>query len=303
VGVPVFWADRSDAGVALAIAAPEQSAPRVVDIRVGSSQWDGKFVDLLEDQGAEGGSSQTPDILPFDGIDQVKVTFSEDVLVGWTDLLVRGTEGGNYDVVNFTYNAETATGVWTLSKPLGADTVRVRLGGAVTDEARSRLDGNSDSRPGGTFSYTFQALPGDVTQDGKVDRADMMLAMERASTKLGDPGYEFSSDIDGNGLIDAEDFMLIGARTGTALAGSATPPGAIAGDSNGDGVFNQHDIVQVLQAGKYLTDQPASWSDGDWNRDGLFDQLDIVAALQSGKYAPGQVADAVDQVLEEAGAL
>jgi hypothetical protein len=57
-----------------------------------------------------------------------------------------------------------------------------------------------------------------------------------------------------------------------------------AGDANRDGVFNQLDIVQVLQAAKYQTGQPATWAEGDFNRDGIFDQLDIVAALQTGKY-------------------
>jgi hypothetical protein len=58
----------------------------------------------------------------------------------------------------------------------------------------------------------------------------------------------------------------------------------IAGDANRDGAFNQLDIVQVLQAAKYQTGQPATWEEGDFNRDRLFDQLDIVAALQTGKY-------------------
>ena len=56
------------------------------------------------------------------------------------------------------------------------------------------------------------------------------------------------------------------------------------GDSNEDGIFNQLDIVQILQAGKYLSGQPASFAEGDWNEDGFFDQLDLVAALQAGTY-------------------
>jgi hypothetical protein len=58
----------------------------------------------------------------------------------------------------------------------------------------------------------------------------------------------------------------------------------IAGDANRDGVFNQLDIVQVLQSAKYQTGQPATWAEGDYNRDGVFDQLDIVAALQTATY-------------------
>ena len=59
---------------------------------------------------------------------------------------------------------------------------------------------------------------------------------------------------------------------------------ASSGDANGDGEFNQLDIVNVLQSDKYLTGQSAEWTDGDWNHDGRFDQLDIVDALAAGGY-------------------
>ena len=65
---------------------------------------------------------------------------------------------------------------------------------------------------------------------------------------------------------------------------------AAAGDANRDGEFNQLDIVAVLQSAKYLTGEPATWSEGDWNNDGLFDQADIVAALQAGNYLQGPYA-------------
>jgi hypothetical protein len=63
------------------------------------------------------------------------------------------------------------------------------------------------------------------------------------------------------------------------------------GDSNGDGVFNQLDIVHVLQAGKYLTRQPATFAEGDWNGDGVFDQPDIVEALSAGSCLIGSRVD------------
>ena len=72
-----------------------------------------------------------------------------------------------------------------------------------------------------------------------------------------------------------------------------------AGDANQDFSFDQRDIVQVLQAGKYLTGELATWGEGDWDGapsgtfgsppagNGLFDQRDIVAALQSNTYLSG----------------
>lgn len=61
-------------------------------------------------------------------------------------------------------------------------------------------------------------------------------------------------------------------------------PTVVPGDSNGDGLFSQLDIVAVLQAGKYLSEETATFGEGDWNGDGHFNQLDIVAALQTGNY-------------------
>ena len=59
------------------------------------------------------------------------------------------------------------------------------------------------------------------------------------------------------------------------------------GDVNLDGLFDTRDIVQVLQADKYLSGDTAAWADGDWNDDFRFDQADVVAALVAGLYLTG----------------
>ena len=43
-----------------------------------------------------------------------------------------------------------------------------------------------------------------------------------------------------------------------------------------------------LRGGKYLTGQPATFEEGDWNGDGVFDQKDLVSALQAGSYLRNQ---------------
>ena len=78
------------------------------------------------------------------------------------------------------------------------------------------------------------------------------------------------------------------------LFDQATSARAVAGDANGDGAFNQLDIVQVLQTAKYLTDEPASFDEGDWNNDGFFNQLDIVEALQAGTYLQQGALEVID---------
>jgi hypothetical protein len=42
----------------------------------------------------------------------------------------------------------------------------------------------------------------------------------------------------------------------------------------------------VLQAGKNPARRPPTYCEGDFNGDGVFNQLDIVAALQAGGYLP-----------------
>jgi len=67
------------------------------------------------------------------------------------------------------------------------------------------------------------------------------------------------------------------------------------GDSNRDAQFDQLDLVQVLQASKYLADVPAIWGDGDWNGDGVFDQLDIIEALPNYGTQPAAVTSSVPE--------
>jgi hypothetical protein len=64
------------------------------------------------------------------------------------------------------------------------------------------------------------------------------------------------------------------------------PPQYRAGDANRDHRFDQADIIQVLQAAKYLTNEPADWAQGDWNGDGWFDRIDVVIALRADDYSP-----------------
>ena len=68
------------------------------------------------------------------------------------------------------------------------------------------------------------------------------------------------------------------------------------GDANLDGEFNSGDFVQVFSAGKYETDEFATWSEGDWNADERFDSGDFVAAFANGGYEQGpRVAAAVPE--------
>jgi hypothetical protein len=81
------------------------------------------------------------------------------------------------------------------------------------------------------------------------------------------------------------------------------PPAELqAGDADQDLDFDQFDLIQVLQAGKYLSGLEATWGEGDWSGapggapgsppagDGVFDQLDLIKASLAGLYGTGPYA-------------
>jgi hypothetical protein len=299
VGVPVFTADRDLASVQVAIGTPEQAAPQVIDVFIGGTDWDPSFVDHLEAEAMASIATDPWTIFPFAGTDQIKIRFSEDVLVGQNDLTITSRNGASYGVRDFIYDADTSTAVWTLSEPIGADTVSLRLRGtkgSVSDISGSPLDGDGNGTAGGTFAAQYAMLPGDVDRDGRVDGADLALARLHVESTLGGPDYSLAYDLDGNGRIDASDLAAIEQRSGTTVPDYVPP---ISGDANQDGQFDSADLIYVLARGNYRSGEYATWEDGDWNRDGLFDEQDLVRAFQEGHYSdPVAAIAAIDLALE-----
>ena len=60
----------------------------------------------------------------------------------------------------------------------------------------------------------------------------------------------------------------------------------IYGDANGDGIFDNSDLVEIFSAGEYEDDIAGNsdWSEGDWNGDDDFTSSDLVLALKRGNY-------------------
>ena len=113
------------------------------------------------------------DVVPVTGVDQIRVTFSEDVFVGRSSIRIPGKDNRDLAIRDFFYDAESATAVWTL----GNDARRFGDGAArrVVDFQGNLLDGDANGQPGGAFWVRFDSLPGDVNGDGRVDRADHFL--------------------------------------------------------------------------------------------------------------------------------
>jgi hypothetical protein len=120
----------------------------------------------------------------------------------------------------------------------------------------------------------------DLDKSGQIDARDVDLVW--AAIQSGDPDPRI--DLNEDGQVDERD--------GTHLLVNSLRR-SIA-DVNLDGVFNRLDLVSVMQAGKYGSDDAATWSQGDWNMDGRFDMLDLVLALQTDSYVVSRLTQAFD---------
>ena len=120
----------------------------------------------------------------------------------------------------------------------------------------------------------FQGRPDDGTAGDLSPEGLQFISADESPN--GHPLLVVAHEVSGTTTI----FQINGAPGSTVARAVALP----VGDATGDGQFNQRDIVQVLQGGRYLTGRDATFAEGDWNRDGVFDQLDIVNALLEDSY-------------------
>ena len=229
----------------------EPTPPAVTGVYLSGTSWSAPFKGLLEARqlGSAAYGYAVPDgadqldVLPWDNLDWVAVTFNRDVLVARDDLSVRGTSGGEYVVAALAYDRLSRTALWLLERPLGADKVLIELDGdAAGVKARdgvTRLDGEwvngGDSFPsgddvsGGDFRFRVNVLPGDANRSGRVDAADVVQvrARQHVPTVAGGrsrSGYTIFHDVNGDARINALDVARVRRANGSAL-----PPAEPAG--------------------------------------------------------------------------
>ena len=118
---------------------------------------------------------------------------------------------------------------WRLASPFGANrlTLELRSGGAsgVKDLVGRALDGewasgtsifpSGNGTPGGDFLFNFNVLPGDVNRSGLVNVTDMAEARRRFASAVvaggaaASPRYSIFTDLDGSGVINATDVLIV----------------------------------------------------------------------------------------------
>ncbi|MDB5348932.1 MAG: repeat-associated core domain protein [Planctomycetota bacterium] len=180
--------------------------PTVIDIRV---RWGSRSASVLPS--ALGGRLD----LPWDNLTAIDVIFSDDVAVDAAALALKGTVGRTYGFSGFRYDPVTRDATWTLPTALGVDRLMLSLDG---DDAAS--DGHNGVRVGraylGAYGLGLAVLPGDFNGDGAVDSSDL-VGVRNQMQGTGDPAMAIWADMDGNGIVDINDYNAVRKKVGTRL--------------------------------------------------------------------------------------
>jgi hypothetical protein len=232
-----------------------------VNVEIGSDSWSPGFVEYLQTSGlgTNGyaipvGSSAQSATLPWTGLNQIHITFSEDVYIDATDLSLSGVNTSSYAFSDFHYDPQLCLATWTTSSPLQKDRLRLDLDADGLDPVRD-LDGNildgewtnnsdtyasGNGTAGGDFEFNFNVLPCDVNKSSNVTYLDCIYINQLQGKSTTDNGYNPFRDLDGSGLIDSEDY-----QTAVAHVLDALPSGTPAGTYNDAPSTTHFDLVEI----------------------------------------------------------
>ena len=125
-----------------------------------------------------------------------------------------------------------------------------------------RVDERLFARYAADFN-AFAALPGKtvtVAGDFDGDRQLTAIDIDRMNTAIRTGSADLTFDLTADGVVDLDDHSY------WVHTGKAT----YIGDANLDGLFDNLDLVAILQSGQYQDTivGNSTWSTGDWNADG-----------------------------------
>ncbi|MCH8044628.1 MAG: lamin tail domain-containing protein [Planctomycetes bacterium] len=246
--------------------------PMVNEVLVSASAWSSAMLDGLSAAGLGEGGFSIPagarqlQNIAWTGIDQISLRFSEHVDVTSADLQVAGAGVHDYRIVDFEYDRPTLTATWTLDRPARADKLLIELSDDVRDQSGLPPDGNwtdtfsvfpsgngAIDGSGDAFQFRINIIAGDVTDDGRVDRADLVDLIHA----IGDRSATADSlrrDLTGDGRIDLSDLRSALLRMGSGLpSGEPEPPGSATPQAAVDVFFAR---AGAASPGRFLLTDP-----------------------------------------------
>ena len=204
----------------------DDTLPTIESVRVSSSDWSGGFLNVVDPVQQLGypipsGSDQlTP--IPWEGIDQIHVEFSNRVSIDFGDIFIEGLNVSDYtsQIESIDFDDQSLMATIHLDAPLANDRIRLNVFDDISDDFGNFLDGDwengvtmgssGDGVAGGTFSFAINLLPGDVNGNALVDAVDILAAQDLRFENVTSENYDSRVDLDGSGLIDSND--LLGVR-------------------------------------------------------------------------------------------
>jgi hypothetical protein len=209
--------------------------PEVSNITVDGTAWSSTFLSYLSSLNSANaggysipvGSSAQLAPLPWKNLNQINITFTQNVTVTQSDLQLVGENVASYGFSNFSYNMTTDTATWTLSNSIGDDKLLLDLSGAIENGFGIGLDGawtngvstypSGNDTPGTAFIFDFDVLPGDVNQSGAVNILDAVVTLNSTGTSTTTAGYSIFADVTGSGAINILDAAAVLNLAGTGL--------------------------------------------------------------------------------------
>ena len=123
----------------------------------------------------DGYNVEASPLVPWDNIDQIKITFDQGVNVWESDLSLSGVNTTAYTFSDFNWDGNTNSATWTLSSALAKDKIFLDLDAdglhSIKNIYGDELDGDADGYGGDDYELRFDVLPGDADLDGTVEGA------------------------------------------------------------------------------------------------------------------------------------
>jgi hypothetical protein len=225
-------------------------------VKVSSTEWTVPFLEAVDidpvDLGYKipGGPGQL-DTLPWINVNEVHVTFSENVVISASDLSLHGVSVANYGG-SFSYDANTFTATLLLPAAIGPDKLILHVNDTVEDLTGNNLDGewtngtsnypSGNGTEGADFNFRFNVLPGDSNRNGSLTGptdgvlgSDVIKVRNAQFLTTADSKYTVFDDVNGTGNVSGVDVVAVRNRQFTGLpAGSPVAPAASSSSLLGD---------------------------------------------------------------------